>query len=158
MSQGHAQTKDFGMAIPSAQPRLRGLTTVVMDQSAPASPGMSLLPLLNPTNPKFPASLPQLGCRTSMECRKTSFLRPISSLSLSQSCSRSPWLGSKVSMPQTTGKRAGLGFLSQPGTFPNRSSESHTCHGKGSKAEATPEKESGRRTTKKLLLRWFGSS
>lgn len=129
---------------------------VVLDQSAPDSSGMSLLPLPNPTNPRFPAPLPHLGCRTSVESRKTSFLRRILPLSLAQSCSTRPWLGSKVSVPQTTGKRAGLGFLSQPEpppAFPNQNHESHTCHGKGSKAEATPERESGRRTTKKLFLR-----
>lgn len=125
-----------------------------MDQSAPASPGMSLLPLQNPTNPKFPALLPQLGCRTFVERRETSFIRRVLSLSPPQGCSTSPWLGTKVSMPQTTGKTAGVGFLCQPGpppTFPNRSSESHTCHGKGSKAEATAEKESGQGATKKAV-------
>lgn len=93
---------------------------VVMGQSAPDSPGMSLLPLLKPTKaqPKFWLSLSEpITTRTTTECSETSFLLvnlvPLTKLELLNKPVASLWLESKVSIPQTIIQMAWPDFLLQ---------------------------------------------
>lgn len=146
MSQGHAQSKDFGMEIPGVGPDHCGYGPVCASQPRDESPSPP-----ESHKSQISSSTPTAGLQDLCGAQGNLIL----SLSPPQGCSTSPWLGSKVSMPQTTGKTAGVGFLCH---FPTGAVNPTLVMGREAKLRQLQGRKAAGEPQEKLCLRWFGSS